>query len=312
MLVLTAGAPVALAGPESTGEALDRLEELLALRLDEGAFTREEVLPALVVSTAPRYVASEAWFPSRVLEVLSRTFGAGSLRACEACAAPRAWVADGALSYQAGPLGLDEVVRLDEATRGDAPAARSAIWVEEHRGGVGVRIVDLRTGRLIYAQNVDPSLVEHRNSARMSTLAEELERRARGDALTQTFVDAALWPGQHVSVDVTDQWGRSNANLSGVTLSVLDPVIGLGLCHYRRFELLNLLVGVKGVLSLPTAITTSLGEDGEVIDPLLNGVAVVRVPFGRSNYGVLATASTNGAVGLGVSLMNIRLLPVIP
>lgn len=313
MLVLTALlAGVALAGPEDTSDALDRLEELLALRLDEGVFTRDEVLPALVVSVTPRYQVSEAWFQTRALETLDRAFGPGGLRLCEACTAPRTWVEDGRLAYEAGPISLDELARLDATTRGDARPARSAIWLDEQRGGVSVRIVDLATGRLIWAQNVDPRLVEHANSARMSTLTEELERRARGDSLTQTFVDVALYPGQHVSLDFTDQWGKTNANLSGVTLTVYDPVVGLGLCHYRRLELLNVLVGAQGVLSLPTALVSALGEGGEVLDPLLTGVALVRVPFGRSNYGVLATASTNGEFGVGVSLMNIRLLPVIP
>ncbi len=313
MLVLT---PLALAtahaGPASTGDALDRLEEVLELRIDEGVLRRDEVLPALVVSVEPRYEVSEDWFATRALEVLDRAFGGGGLRLCEACMAPRTWVEEGRLAYQTGPIGLDELVRLDEQTRGAAPPARAAVWLDEHRSGVSLRIVDLRTGRVIFAQNVDPLLVENANSERMATLTEELERRARGDSLTQTFVDASLYPGQHLSLDFTDQWGKTNANLSGVTLSVYDPVIGLGVSHYRRLELLDVLVGAKGILSLPTAVVAALGEDGEVLDPLVTGVAVARVPFGRSNYGVLLTASTNGEFGVGLSLMNIRLLPVIP
>ena len=41
-------------------------------------------------------------------------------------------------------------------------------------------------------------------------------------------------------------------------------------------------------------------------------MGVLRVPFGRSNYGALATVSTNGAFGFGLSLMNIHFLPVLP
>ena len=54
------------------------------------------------------------------------------------------------------------------------------------------------------------------------------------------------------------------------------------------------------------------GADTDVIDPLLTGVAITRVPFGRSNYGAILSVSTNGTVGLGISLMNISLLPVLP
>lgn len=227
--------------------------------------------------------------------------------------APRAYTENGQLAYQTGPVGLDEVIRLDELSRGDSQPARSAIWLDEHRGGIAVRIVDLRTARVLFAKNVDPDLIENRNSKRMHRLSEELERRARGDSLTQGFVDFAIYPGQHISLDWTDQWGKNNYNLSGVTLSVLDPIIGVGACHYRRVNFFNVLLGGKVILSLPTTIVRSIGDsDFDLLDPLLTGVAVARVPFGRSNYGAVVTASSNGQIGIGISLMNISLLPVIP
>jgi hypothetical protein len=299
------------AGTDATRDSLDRLQEILDLRVEDGQLNRSEVVPALLVSVQPHWEESQGWFAARAIEVLEHAFGAGNLRLCEACMAPRAFVGDGNLVYQTGPVALDEVVRLDDQARGNAQPARSAIWLDEHRGGVAIRIVDLRTARVLFAQNVDPFLVENANSERMYTLSEELERRARGDSLTQAFVDFALYPGQHVSLDWTEQWGPTNANLSGVTLSAYDPVIGLGACHYRRIELLNTLIGAKLLVSLPTAVVRIAGE-ADVIDPLLTAVALTRVPFGRSNYGAILTVSTNGEVGIGISLMNIRLLPVIP
>ena len=269
-------------------------------------------MPALLVSAQPRYEPSEEWFAVRVIEVLQASFGQG-LRLCEACMAPRAWVGEGALTWQTGPIGLDEVLRLDELHRGGSPAARSAIWVDEVPSGVAIRIVDLRSARVLFAQNVDPYLVEHRRSQRSYQLSEELERRARGDSLTQSFLDLALYPGQHISLDITEQWGPTNHNLSGLTLSLVDPVIGVGASHYRVLPVGKVLIGGKLLLSLPTAVVRNVSEDEtEVIDPLVTGVAVLRVPFGGSNYGAVLTASTNGQFGAGISLMNIRLLPVIP
>ncbi|MBX2799669.1 MAG: hypothetical protein KTR31_18470 [Myxococcales bacterium] len=303
----------ALAGPDATRDALDRLEEVLELRLDEGALQRDEVLPAILVSSQPRYEESGEWFATRAIEVLQRSFGNEGLRLCEACMVPRAFVQEGRMAYQTGPIALDEVIRLDDDNRGDAQPARSAIWVDEHATGVAIRIVDLRTARVIFAQNVDPNMVEDANTQKVYSLAAELERRARRDSLTQAFVDAALYPGQHFSLDWTDQWGKRNENLSGFTLTFFDPVIGLGANHYRRIPFMNILVGGKVVVSLPTAVARVFTDAGiDVLDPLLSGVAVVRVPFGRSNYGVVVTASTNGQFGIGVSLMNISLLPFIP
>jgi hypothetical protein len=310
VLLLLPGA--ALAQTPTTRDSLDRLAEVLELRVEDGRLRPDEVMPAILVSAQARTEGDGGWYVTRVIEVLQGTLGASGLRVCEACMAPRATVESGTMVYQAGPVGIDEVVRLDDVSRGGAEPARTAIWLDEHAGGVSIRIVDTRTSRVIFAQNIDPYLVENKNTRRMYTLAAERERRARGDGLTQAFVDVAFFPGQHISLDWTDQWGKTNRQFSGLTLSVFDPILGIGAVHYYSIPFLNTLVGAQVVLSLPTTIVRGLGQEGELLDPLLTGVAVVRVPFGRSNFGALLTASTNGQIGLGISLMNISLLPILP
>lgn len=305
---------VARADPATTRDALDRLDEVLQLRVEDGLLKPEELSPAIIVSTQPRYEASAPWYATRAIEVLERSFGSGNLRLCEACMAPRTFVADGQLEYQAGPATLQDIVRLDEQSRGTSQPARAAIWLDEHQGGVSIRIVDLRTARVVFAQNVDPMLIEYRNTERMYTLSEELERRARGQSLTQAFVDFAIYPGQHISLDWTDQWGRTNQNLSGFTLSIVDPVLGLGGCHYRIIDGIDVTVGGKVLMSLPTALVSSIGEDfdSDILSPLITVAGVARIPFGRSNYGAVMSISTNGQIGIGLSLMNISALPVLP
>jgi len=301
------------AGPATTRAALDRLEEVLELRIDDGLISPDDVMPTLLVSALPRYEDSADWYVTGVIEVLERAFGSSGLRLCEACMVPRAFVEDGYMLYQTGPIGLDEVARLDEISRGDAEPARSAIWVDEHRGGISVRIIDLRTARVIFAQNIDPELVENANSQRIYTLSEELERRARGDSITQAFVDMAVYPGQHISLDWTEHWGARNQLLSGFTVSLFDPIVGIGACHYRAIDFFDIMVGGKVIISGPTVLVNNVGEDGgEIFDPLLTAVGVARVPFGQSNYGAVASFSTNGQFGIGISLLNISLLPVIP
>lgn len=303
---------VAQAGSSTTQDALERLDEVLQLRIEDGRVRREDVMPAILVSAQPRTEESQAWYVTRVIEVLEHAFGPGGLRVCEACMAPRATVDSGRMVYQVGPIGMDEIVRLDDLHRGGSEPARAAIWLDEGAGGVSIRIVDTRTARVIFAQNVDPTLVEHKNTHRMYSLTAERERRARGDGLTQAFIDVAFYPGQHVSLDWTDQWGRYNKQFSGMTLSIVDPFFGIGAVHYVCLPILKTLVGGQVILSLPTGIVQGLGQQGQVLDPLLTGVAVLRVPFGRSNFGGVLTASTNGEVGFGISLMNISLLPVLP
>lgn len=305
--------PVAHADSATTRDALDRLEEILEVQVADGRLDPEEVMPAILVSAEPRYVESKDWFTVRAIEVLQAAFGNQGLRLCEACMVPRSYVSPGALVYQAGPTSLDEVARLDDNTRGSAPAAKTGIWVEELVSGVAIRIVDLNTGRIVFATNVDPYMVENTRSRRNYTLSQELDRRARGDSLTHVFFDAALWPGQHLGLDFTDQWGPTNNNLSGVSLTLFDPIVGIGGAYYRVLPLGNVMVGGKAVLSLPTAIVRAVDtgdEPVDVIDPLLSAVAVVRVPFGRSNYGAVMTLSTNGQFGVGISLLNPRFIPV--
>lgn len=306
---------VARAGPDDTRAALDRLEEVLELRIDDGTLRREDVLPALLVSAEPRYTASTDWFSVRAIEVLERSFGNGSLRMCEACMAPRVLVEDGAMLYHSGPIGLDEVALLDERGRGAAPAAKTAIWLDEHRGGVAIRIVDIDTGRIVFAQNVDPDLIEYKNTRRMYTLSAELERRARGDSITQSIVDLGVYPRPHIALDWVEHWGPTNSNLSGVTLSLVDPVVGVGANHYRATQLFNTMVGAKVLVSLPTALVNSVTGDNadiELFDNLITVAGVVRVPIARYNTSVTLIVSTNGTISLGVSLLNFTLLPVLP
>lgn len=160
-------------------------------------------------------------------------------------------------------------------------------------------------------RTVDPDLLEKRNTQRNYRLAAELERRARGDGLAQVFVDFAVYPGQHISMDWTDQWGKNNGQLSGFTFSLIDPIGGVGAAHYTRVPVLNSLVGGKIIVSIPNVLVRSISsndlEELALPDPLLTVAGVVRVPFGRSNYGAVLTVSTNGQIGLGISLMNVNI-----
>ena len=298
----------------STREALARLEETLAIRLEEGGFSTKALSPAIVVSVRPAFEESKAGYPAAALATLARVFGSASLRSCEACMAPRLYLDEGRLEQVSSDPSVVEIVRLDQAGRGSATPARTAIWLDETSEGVALKVVDLSSSHILLAGNFDASMKEAARTRLNYTLARELDRRARGDSITQTFFDLAMYPGQHLSIDWTEQWGATNGNLSGVTLSLFDPVLGFGGEYYRVMpNARNILVGGKVILSLPTALVASItGQNTRVVDRLLTGVFVVRIPIASSNYALILTASTNGRVGLGVSLMNTTLLPFLP
>jgi hypothetical protein len=304
----------ALAQREASRQALSRMDETLTLRLGEEGFTVKELLPAIVVSVNPAFEETRTWYPTEALATLVRVFGAAGLRACDACMAPRTYIQEGLVEQVSTNLGAAEIVRLDETSRGSSAPARTAIWLDETAEGVSLRIVDLDNSRILLAENFDAAMRGAARTRRNLALIRELDRRARGDSITHTFFDVTIYPGQHVSVDWTDQWGDTNANLSGFSLSLFDPVLGVGGAYYRVIpSALNISVGAKLLMSVPTSLVQGItGESVDLIDPLLTAVFMVRLPIARSNYGITFSASTNGRVGIGISLMNISLLPFLP
>lgn len=312
-LLCTLAVAPAMAERVTTRDAFDRLEEVLESRQDDGILDKRDVLPTILVSARPMYQGSERWFGVRALQALTRVFGRSGIRACEACMQPRAEVEDGRMVYTSGPIAIDEISRLDERYRGDANGARTATWIDETATGVAVRIVDLRSAQVVFAQNIDPMLYEARRTATGSRMSQELERRHRGESLTHAMFDFAMYPGQHASLEWADQWGVTNRNLSGFVLSLYDPVLGVGAGYHRVLGFWDTSIGAKVMLSIPTAIVSSqIDEDVEILDPLVTGVFVMRVPLWGSNYAALLSASTNGQVGIGVSMLNTTFLPFLP
>ena len=69
LLLLVPG--VAIAGGTATADSLDRLSEVLRLRVEDGRLRPEDVMPAILVSARPWSAETESWYSTRVIEVLS-------------------------------------------------------------------------------------------------------------------------------------------------------------------------------------------------------------------------------------------------
>lgn len=304
----------ALAQRESSRDALARVEESLEIRLEEGGFSLAQVTPAIVVSVTPAFEESRTWYPTAALASLVRVFGGASLRSCEACMGPRVYVEEGHLEQSSTGLTAAEIIRFDEAGRGSGPPARVAIWLDENPSGVSLKVVDLQSSRLVLAENFDPTLNESTRTRKAFSAARSLERRARGDSIVHTFMDLTMYPRPRLTLDWTEQWGDTNENLAGLTVSIWDPVLGVGISYYRILpNAMNISVGGQVIMSVPTALVQVIsGNPTTVLDPLLTAAVVVRWPIFNSNYAVIASASTNLQFGIGISLMNFTLLPVVP
>jgi hypothetical protein len=314
-LLVALCAPVALAQRGATEQALERLEESLAPQVEEGTLAPQGIGPIVLVGATPAFEETRAWFPVAALQTVTRVFGPSSVRLCEACMSPRVRSEAGRLEHDS-TLSLPEIARVDRELRGKGAPARSAIWIDETSGGVAVRIVAIDNGQVLFAGNFDGAQRERVRTSQVYNATLELGRRLRGESLTHVILDAGLYPGQHISLDVIEQFGSRNQHMAGLTFSLFDPVVGVGGAYYYVIRpAWNLTLGVQGILSVPTALVNMLpndGEPGELIDPLLTGVLVARMPIPSTSFGVVAMLSTNLTFAVGISMTNISFLPFVP
>jgi hypothetical protein len=294
-----------------TSGALNRVADMLRPLVEDGSL---RAAPLIVVSAQPAFESTRAWYPTAVVSTMLEVFGPDSVRACEACMQPRVDARDGRLEFASGSLSLEEIIAIDTRTRGAGTPARAAAFVDEIDEGVSVRIVSLRTGEILFARNVDRSLREMKRTETTWNAIDDLERRLRGESLTHVFIDGVFLGGPHFSFDILEQFGDRNLNLAGLTVSAFDPVLGVGVSYHRVIpEAFNLTIGAQVIGSIPTIAVNAISDDvGTLIDPAVTGVLVARFPIPQTAFAVVGMASTNGRIGLGLTLMNFVFLPVLP
>lgn len=314
-ILVTVSAPVALAQRAVTEQGLERLEESLSPQVEEGSLMPQGIGPILLVGATPAFEETRAWFPAAALQTTIRVFGASSVRLCEACMSPRVRSEEGRLEHNTA-LSLPEIARIDRELRGQGAPARSALWLEETPGGVAVRIVAISNGQVLFAGNFDGAQRERVRTSQVYNATLELGRRLRGESLTHVLLDAAIFPGQHISLDVIEQFGSRNQHMAGLTFSLFDPVLGVGGAYYYVIQpAWNLTLGAQGILSVPTALVNLLPIDGEpveLIDPIFTGVLVARLPIPSTSFGLVAMVSTNLTFAAGITMTNISFLPFLP
>lgn len=317
LTVLVVGfAPRAFAQRAATEQALERLAEALSPQVEEGSLAPQGIGPVLLVAATPAFEETRAWFPAAALQTTLRSFGASHVRLCEACMSPRVRSESGRLELDS-TLSLTEIARLDDELRGQGAPARSALWIEETPGGVAVRLVALSTGQVLFAGNFDGGQRERVRTSQVYNATLDVGRRLRGESLTHLMLDVGIFPGQHISLDVVEQFGATNNHMAGVTFSLFDPILGVGAAYYYVIRpAWNLTLGAQAILSVPTALVNLLPTDDggtvELIDPMLTGVLVARMPIPKTSFALVAMASTNFTFTVGFTLTNASFLPFVP
>jgi hypothetical protein len=317
IIALFAWPEFAFAERQATRDALARFEESFRESLDGGTQKRDELLPAIVVEAKPAFVETEQWFPNEVLQILGRILDASGLRYCEACNAARSAIKSEGMEYAtAGALSTAELLAIDESMRGGSAPAKTGWWIAETPDGISVRAISLTSGKIIYAQNFDAKLLSTKRSLKNYTIYQDRLRRQRGESLTHSFLDVGTYPNQHFAFDWLEQWGTANQHLTGLSISLFEPILGIGASYGQIFpNQYNAILGGKLLMSLPTAFLNSISKDADNsigIDPILTAVGIIRVPFPGGNYGVNLFVTSNAKVGIGISAFNSSFIPVLP
>lgn len=196
---------------------------------------------------------------------------------------------------------------IDSRFRKDSPEAKAAVWLDETSEGVSIRIVDLQTARVIYADNLTPDLVWTQRTSRNFDRSRDLSLRLRGEGITHTVYDLGLFPSPHFSIDWLEQWGRSNQHLSGLSISIVAPLLGVGASYARAFpEFQNVLVGGKFYVGMLNAIAQSiLKTDMALLGSLYTLEGFVKYPVNWLGKKALFFfyVNSDANVGLGISIL---------
>ncbi len=324
LLLLCSLAEVALSQSllVQTRDSLFRAEEVLSALWDDGVFDENNLSPMIVVGVFPYSEDTRRELSARGYSVLRRSFRDVTLRICQACMSARVFQKQGRLDYSIGLPPPEDVKRLDEQMRGVSPPARSMVTLTESARGVALEIVSLVNGRVLYAEHFTPELERERRSRQSFSRAAELQRRSRGESLTHSFVDYGLLGynvagglvGVHLALDWMEQWGPNNEFLTGLSISVVGPVLGVGASAGMAFpQLFDALMGAKVHLSVPNLLVSTIAQsDQEIIDPTVTVTGYLRVPYGLDNYGAFLFGSSSGSLGIGISSLNTSILPVVP
>lgn len=284
--------------------SLERMEEVLRLRMEESVFTVNDVSPMIVVSVAPYFEESKASYANFAVASLQRVFPTSGIRVCTPCMTPQTTQDSRRLEMRIGAPTLEEIREIDSRYRKDAPEAKAAVWLDETKEGVTLRIVDLQTARVVYADNVNPNLVWTQRSSRNFDRARDIHSRLRGQSLSHKIYDFGIYPGPSFALDLVEQWGSGNEHLSGISFSLYNPTLGIGASYGRAFsEFANTMIGGKVHVGVVEAIGRSLTKsDTNLLGPLITYTGFVRVPvpsFG--NYGVYAFVNSQSSFGLGIT-----------
>ncbi len=285
---------------------LRRMDQELRETIQDGGISRTELSPLIIASfkiDIPE-VQRDAHLNS-LIKNLKATLSSEVIY-CAPCEQTEVKQNKDELTYMIAAPTAAEIRDFDARRRvNGAGPARAVLFVSLSELGITYRFVDPGSSRVLIASTLSPDDDYNQRSLKSFTLREEWNRTARGEVLAHTFYDLGAYPSPHIGVSWLEQWGQDNSYLTGFSMSLVNPLLGLGVAGFKAMpNMNNTLVGGKVLFGLPRLLqdSASKGENNasDITGNPIELVGMIRYPIGRTSMGVIGYISTSG-IGVGFS-----------
>ena len=275
----------------------------------------EDASPVFVIFRL-QDAGEETLFAQTLLDALSEVFEEDELRVCLPCSLPRTRFRNDGVEHTSAFPAMNEIRRLDKQMRGPGTVARTALFVQELGQQIALQAYAISDGTVVLSEVFPRKKVSKTISTERLSHRSAVQQKARGWTLSHWFNDVIVYPNPHIAIDVVDQIGKQRNHLFGVSTSLWNPLLGVGVSyHYVMPNFWNATIGGKLLMSLPTLVLSGIVPDaaaGAVIDPTFTPMVIARVPIPYTPLAVSAMASMAldfGAirapqVGIGLSMMD--------
>jgi hypothetical protein len=290
-------ASIALGMLEQTNGDLILLEDALQNKITTDESFTETVVPMLVATPAHLWTESQSDFAPAVWAIFKKTWStAGNLIQCHDCNMQRLHVGrQHTISLDSGDLSSADLLALTTDPR--YQGVKSVVFTRETASGVEIRILRISDGAILFQYLADGRVTLNQAKPALG-LVKELDRRERGESLAYIFIDMGFYPAGLFHVSFLEQWGSRNQHISGVTLSLFNPTLALGL-SYRYMLPFNRKVTVSGQLFFPLEAAISDKPATESMSASIGMQAAI-----SSTFGVFVNVGSKGGASLGISLFN--------
>lgn len=292
-----------------TQSDLSILEDTLRSRFEDEGGLKKAIFPMLLATPVHHWTESKADFAAGVTRILTRVAGAAdAIIACTECDTWRLHVsAQNQLEIHNGELSLNELATLRKILK--YGEAHSMALVRETPTGVEMKVISIEDGRILFYTLADSSK-NLDDATPYLNYARERDRRLSGESLSYVFVNMGLYPQGLFQLEFVEQWGDRNQHISGIGLSLFNPVFALGaVYHYMFPRIRKLHVSGSFYYPLQNALADAAGSNDGPSSSFV-GQAMIQYAFANS-YAVFASVNSEGSLSLGFNFYNPLFMPFV-